>query len=321
MSIKPFLRRLRTLLILGRVSNLPTVWSNLIVGWALGEGDLSEFAPLGLLLAGGSLLYIGGMYLNDFCDADFDARYCPERPIPSGKISRATVGWLALIAFLTGIACLAFLGIAPTLVALLLAAAIVLYDFRHKGVAWAPWIMGLCRALLYLAGMSAVLGLQVFSQARLLWPEYLMAITLGIYVAGITLFARGESKPQKPTRWSLILLLMPVLVQAGIHIAYPSPFPLSTFFQTWPWSITFPFYLWFAWWIPYCLLLLGWMTWLLVPFWRGTKPSIGRVVSGLLAGIVFVDMIAWAGAPNAEPPLLLPLFLLALLLQRIIPAT
>src|SRR5476649_102240 len=87
-------RQLRTLLILGRVSNLPTVWSNLLAGWFLaGEGSSREF--LFPLLLGSSFLYVGGMYLNDFCDADFDARYCPERPIPAGKISRRAVGGLA----------------------------------------------------------------------------------------------------------------------------------------------------------------------------------------------------------------------------------
>jgi hypothetical protein len=31
-------RKLRTLLVLGRVSNLPTVWSNCLAGWWLGGG-------------------------------------------------------------------------------------------------------------------------------------------------------------------------------------------------------------------------------------------------------------------------------------------
>ena len=39
-----------------------------------------------------------------------------------------------------------------------------------------------------------------------------------------------------------------------------------------------------------CFSLDG-VAWL-IPLWRGNKPSIGRVVSGLLAGIVLVDMIA-----------------------------
>ena len=76
---------LRTLLILGRVSNLPTVWSNCLAGWLLaGGGAGSRFA---VLCGGASLLYIGGMFLNDACDVRFDTAHRKERPIPSVAIS------------------------------------------------------------------------------------------------------------------------------------------------------------------------------------------------------------------------------------------
>src|ERR1044071_10332569 len=71
----------RTLLILGRISNLPTVWSNCVAGWLLGGGG--DLRRLGWLCAGASLLYMGGMYLNDACDSHFDALHRAERPIPS----------------------------------------------------------------------------------------------------------------------------------------------------------------------------------------------------------------------------------------------
>jgi hypothetical protein len=63
------------------------------------------------------------------------------------------------------------------------------------------------------------------------------------------------------------------------------------------------------------------MSWLLIPLWRGILPSIGRVVAGLLAGIVLVDAIAAAPALGLQAAWLLLLFPLALVLQRIIPAT
>ena len=98
--------QLRTLLVLGRVSNLPTVWSNCLAAWWLGGGGRWE--RFAVLCAGASLLYTAGMFLNDAFDADFDRRYRAERPIPSGQISpRAVwsmawacllVGWLAIVA-------------------------------------------------------------------------------------------------------------------------------------------------------------------------------------------------------------------------------
>ena len=51
------------------------------------------------------------------------------------------------------------------------------------------------------------------------------------------------------------------------------------------------------------------------------ERNIGKTVSGLLAGIVLVDWLAAAGAPRELAYMFIGLFLLALLLQRFIPAT
>src|SRR3954451_22265925 len=80
---------LRTLLVLGRASNLPTVWSNCLAGWILGgESDLYKLL---LLCAGATFIYLGGMYLNDAFDAQFDQQHRPERPIPSGAMPAGAV--------------------------------------------------------------------------------------------------------------------------------------------------------------------------------------------------------------------------------------
>ena len=44
-----------------------------------------------LLAAAFSLLYTGGMYLNDAFDREVDARERPERPIPSGRVRAGSV--------------------------------------------------------------------------------------------------------------------------------------------------------------------------------------------------------------------------------------
>src|SRR3954468_4225694 len=76
---------LRTLLVLGRASNVPTVWSNCLAGWLISGGG--SVGALLLLCAGATALYIGGMYLNDAFDVEFDRLNRNERPIPSGAIS------------------------------------------------------------------------------------------------------------------------------------------------------------------------------------------------------------------------------------------
>ena len=52
---------------LGRVSNLPTVWTNVLAGTILGGGDAGGARTVLVALAM-SMFYIGGMYLNDYCD-------------------------------------------------------------------------------------------------------------------------------------------------------------------------------------------------------------------------------------------------------------
>src|SRR3954467_14588405 len=88
--LKPETKRyLRTLLVLGRASNLPTVWSNCLAGWLI-SGAASVFGLL-LLCASATCLYLGGMYLNDAFDVEFDRQNRKERPIPSGAISAGDV--------------------------------------------------------------------------------------------------------------------------------------------------------------------------------------------------------------------------------------
>jgi 4-hydroxybenzoate polyprenyltransferase len=290
--MKSLVEAARTLLILGRVSNLPTVWSNLLAGWFLAGGGNDRTALVPLLL-GGSFLYVGGMFLNDFCDADFDSQYCPERPIPVGRISRRSVGGMAGLWLVAGLACLVPFGWPTVGIALLLLAIIVLYDFRHKNVFWAPLVMGACRFLLYPLAASTISA--EIPSFVLLWGA-----TLGLYVAGITYLARGESRPEKPARWALLLLLLPVAAPVEIYYVRNLQF--------------FPF-------LFSCLLFLGWMAWLLIPLWRKTNHSIGRVISGLLAGIVLVDFIVTSLVLGFEAAYLLLFFVLALLLQGIIPAT
>src|SRR5919206_5170200 len=77
---------LGTLLRLGRVSNLPTVWTDVLAGTALAGGDPLS-GRTALALAAMTLFYIGGMFLNDAFDRAIDARERPSRPIPAGEIS------------------------------------------------------------------------------------------------------------------------------------------------------------------------------------------------------------------------------------------
>jgi 4-hydroxybenzoate polyprenyltransferase len=167
---------------LGRVSNLPTVWTNTLTGIVLAGGPVGGTLTLALLVAM-SLFYVGGMYLNDAFDAEIDARERAGRPIPQGAASRRAVFGLGFGMLIAGVLCLATLGRTVAWTAMLLAAAIVLYDWLHKRTALAPLLMALCRVLIYPAAAAAVYG--AFSQ-----PLLFGAIGLFCYIAGLTYAAR-----------------------------------------------------------------------------------------------------------------------------------
>lgn len=169
--------RPRAWLLLARVSNLPTVWTNVLAGLIVSGASLDPLLPL---VAAASLFYTGGMFLNDAFDAPVDARERPERPIPAGDITRSEA--FAVGATLIG-AAEATLLLAPHPASAMawgavLAAAIVFYDFRHQQQAYGPVIMGLCRALVYVvaAAGAGALGSAVALPALLMW-SYVIAVT------------------------------------------------------------------------------------------------------------------------------------------------
>src|SRR5262249_30013757 len=98
-----------TLLKLGRVSNLPTVWTNVLAGTVLAGGDWRD-GRFGIVLVAMSVFYIGGMYLNDYFDRAVDARERPTRPIPAGEISAAAVAAAGAAMLASAIALMAAAG-------------------------------------------------------------------------------------------------------------------------------------------------------------------------------------------------------------------
>jgi 4-hydroxybenzoate polyprenyltransferase len=279
---------LRTLLVLGRVSNVPTVWSNCLAAWLLGGGG-PEWR-LAIAAAGATLLYIGGMFLNDAFDAGFDAQHRRERPIPSGAIGLRTVWRLGFSFLALGVLLFATLGLVPLLLALALGGCIVLYDAVHKLVTFSPVLMASCRFFLYLAAASAaqmgVTGLTVWS-----------AFVLGAYIVGLSCLARHESTGVVIRIWPLFLLAAPAVLALLVN---DGPYLSNG--------------------VALSVILILWCIRSLRPA-LSEQQNIGRTVSGLLAGIVFVDLLAVADQPRETGAIFIALFLLALLFQRFIPAT
>jgi 4-hydroxybenzoate polyprenyltransferase len=282
---------------LGRVSNLPTVWTNTATGIVLAGGAPDGLMTLALLVAL-SLFYVGGMYLNDGFDARIDAVERPERPIPSGAITARAVfaagfAMLALgvaLLFWTGYGRAGGTGVWPGLGGLALGGAIVLYDWHHKDNPFSPALMGLCRVFVYVAvGLAFAVP-----PPAILW---LGALLLLCYLIGLTYVAKQENLGEVKNLWPLVFLAAPVLYAL---VAAPGSLSSGVLFVL------------FAGWVGVALWFLR----------RRQAGDVPRAVVSLIAGIALLDavLIAAAGAP-AIAWLALGGFVLTLALQRQVPGT
>jgi UbiA prenyltransferase family len=197
-----------TLLRLGRVSNLPTVWTNTLAATLIAGGSWQD-ARFAIVVVAMSLFYEGGMFLNDYFDRHIDARERPERPIPSFEIAPGLVAAMGFTLIAAGLALLAILGLATLGLGLLLAVFIVAYDLHHKGNPFAPVLMGICRALVYTIAAVALIG-------TLSRPLIIAALALLAYVAGLSYAAWQERLDRPSNLWPLALLAVPLLVVASM---------------------------------------------------------------------------------------------------------
>ena len=256
----------RVFLELGRVSNLPTVWSNVLAGMVLAGGWLAP-APLLVVLVAASAIYVGGMFLNDAFDAEIDARERPERPIPSGRIPRAAVFAIGFGLLALGVLLLAAVNVLAALAGLALAGAILVYDAWHKGNPLSPLLLGLCRVLFYLvAGFAAVAA-----PDQALWYG---GGALLAYLIGVTYLARQETLRGLRNLWPLAFLVVPLL--------YTLPALGAG-------GLALLLWIGLAIWVIYALsFVMG----------GGGMRNVRRTVAALFAGIALLDglLMAWAGA-------------------------
>lgn len=174
-----------------RAANVFTAASNVIAGFLIVQHGFEPAAVLATLIASSACLYLAGMVLNDFFDAEVDAVERPERPIPSGRISRSTagfVGWNLLAAGVLASWLAAWLSQRPVaaLIGALLAIAVVQYNSLLKNTWAGPVAMGWCRTLNVFLGVSIAADL---SDEPLAWA---FAFGVGVYTVGLTYVARSE---------------------------------------------------------------------------------------------------------------------------------
>jgi len=199
-----------------RLPNLATAVADSLAGFLVVSGLAPlDWPPLacGLAVLASLAFYAGGMVLNDVCDVELDRVERPERPLPSGAIAvrRAAFAGNLLMTGGAALACGAAVAANspwPALVGAALAFAIWLYDRHAKATAGGPAVMGACRGLNWLLGMTAAGGPTAPH-------EWVIPIGMGLYVAGITLLARDEASRSRRATLAVGTLVM----AAGLTVA------------------------------------------------------------------------------------------------------
>ncbi len=209
--------RVRAVIQLLRLPNVFTAMADVAMGFLVTHNEAQPWPQLALLLATSCCLYLAGMVLNDLFDREIDDLERPERPIPSGRVSIAFARRLGFGLLALGIATGALTSIMTrdsrgAVVAAALAAAVVLYDGVLKHTPLGPLVMGACRMLNVLLGMSGASGA---------WQpiHWIVATGMGVYIAGVTWFARTEASESH--RAPLAGALAVILSGVGLLAAFP----------------------------------------------------------------------------------------------------
>jgi 4-hydroxybenzoate polyprenyltransferase len=201
-----FLKSLKAYLDLCRVSNLPTVWTNVLAAFIISTTRFSwlDFLTLALSM---SLFYSGGMCLNDICDAAPDRVKKPLRPIPSGRVSMRNSAFFTGVLFLSALVLLADMHFPRAIYGgLLLLLIIAAYDLVHKAHPLSVILMAGCRFLVFVITSLALTGALI--------PFVLAAGAIQfIYLLLICVVARYENSMNIPFKFPVIPAML-----AGISL-------------------------------------------------------------------------------------------------------
>jgi heme O synthase-like polyprenyltransferase len=277
---------LRAWLRMARVSNTPTTVSNTVAGAVL-VSTAAAAGTVAVVAVAIALFSTAGMILNDVFDEAIDRRERPERPLPSGVVSRQAALLAVIVLFVAGELLLALEGWRPVVAGLGLIGLIVLYDAWHKGNALSPLLMAACRLMVYvIAGLAVASALSTE-----LWGA---AALLFVYVVGLTRVATAESGGIA-SRWPLLAVLAPAVY----------------------WAKELPD-------LAVALLMIAFLLWASYALWLVLgRRTIGAGVVRLIAGIAIYDALVVAGAGGGPPPLAVCLgaFLATIALQTKIAGT
>lgn len=171
-----------------RPANVITAIADVLAGIAIAGYFIdqnTQLLPVVLLCISTIGLYSGGIIMNDVFDAELDAKERPERPIPSGIVSKKAATIFGGIFFFIGIfAAGLYSKNAQYLAAAIMVSSLIYNRFLKHNAIFGPINMGLCR------GLNLLLGVSIIPTEIQHW--WFLAIVPVIYIGAITMISRGE---------------------------------------------------------------------------------------------------------------------------------
>lgn len=246
LPILDIIKKFRIYCQLVRLPNIFTSVSDIMAGSVLATHAFIDVRKILLLMIASACLYGGGIVFNDIFDYSIDKTERPDRPLPSGKVSKREALYLGIILFMTALFSTFLVNLTSLCVSTIIILLVMGYNAGTKSVPVIGTLnMGLCRFF------NLILGLSIIPAA--IFSNWIFPLILMIYVMLITALSKqevnGESKvkivmvlsfflglvflagslPVKgllPNIMSLVLLLiftLVVLLPVGKTIVNPCP--------------------------------------------------------------------------------------------------
>ena len=167
-----------------RIPGIFTAFSNVLIGYFFSLSSTSDFTSLPFLLVTSGMLFSAGMVFNDFFHLNIDKKERPNRPLPSGKISKQKALFLGIIFLIIGNIFAFIVGYDSLIISLVMTGIIISYNYRLKFSSF----LGIF-SLSIIRFLNVLLGFSVISFS---YEIVQFAIPIAIFVGGISILAKNE---------------------------------------------------------------------------------------------------------------------------------
>ena len=167
-----------------RIPGIFTAFSNVLIGYFFSLSSTSDFTSLPFLLVTSGMLFSAGMVFNDFFDLNIDKKERPNRPLPSGKISKQKALFLGIIFLIIGNIFAFIVGYDSLIISLVMTGIIISYNYRLKFSSFSGIF-----SLSIIRFLNVLLGFSIISFS---YEIVQFAIPIAIFVGGISILAKNE---------------------------------------------------------------------------------------------------------------------------------